>query len=129
MGFDVFQTIGVNRGVLLDPTPALPASGVPVRNQTETHCIIYFTGRTISDVSVAGTHLPAQGLPLVDSPNIPGGILQQATGLMPGVEVAIAAYAWFNTSTRTYWASFDLVFGAVALDTSIGLVIASGTHS
>ena len=69
------------------------------------------------------------GLPLIDSPAIPGGILAQATGMIPGVELPIAAYAWFNTSTRTYWASFDMMFGANALDTTIGVVIATGTPS
>lgn len=67
------------------------------------------------------------GLPLVDSPAIPGGILSQAQGTLVGVDLAIAVYAWFNTSTRTYWGSFDLMFGANALDTTVGLVIATGT--
>jgi hypothetical protein len=69
------------------------------------------------------------GLPLIDSPAIPGGILSQASGMIEGVELPIAVYAWFNTSTRTYWASYDLMFGANALDTTIGNVIASGTPS
>ena len=69
------------------------------------------------------------GLPLVDSPAIPGGILAQATGMIPGVDLPIAVYSWFNTSTRTYWASFDMMFGANVLDTTIGCVIASGTPS
>jgi hypothetical protein len=69
------------------------------------------------------------GLPLIDSPAIPGGILSQATGMLPGVELAIAAYAWFNTSTRVYWGSYDMMFGANALDTTVGNVIASGTPS
>jgi hypothetical protein len=66
------------------------------------------------------------GLPLVDAPGT-NGILSEARGLLAGVELPIAAYSWFNTATRTYWASFDMMFGANALDTSIGLVIATGT--
>jgi ATP-dependent Clp protease, protease subunit len=69
------------------------------------------------------------GLPLIDAPAIPGGILAQATGTIPGVDLPLAAYAWFNTATRTYWASFDTMFGANALDTSVGMVIATGTPS
>jgi len=69
------------------------------------------------------------GLPLVDTPNVPGNILGQASGIMPGIDLGIAPYTWFNMATRTYWGSFDLVFGAVALDTSIGMVIAIGTPS
>ena len=62
----------------------------------------------------------------MDSPGTMG-ILSEARGMIPGVELPIAAYAWFNTTTRTYWASLDMMFGANALDTSIGLVIATGT--
>lgn len=69
------------------------------------------------------------GLPLVDAPNIPGGILREQAGVMPGIDCPVAAYAWFNTSTRTYWASFDIMFGSTALDTTIGLPIAIGTPS
>jgi hypothetical protein len=69
------------------------------------------------------------GLPLVDSPSIPGGILGMAEGIMPGCELGIQVYNWFNTATRTYWGSFDLMFGAVPLDTSVGIVIASNTPS
>jgi len=69
------------------------------------------------------------GLPLIDSPAIPGNILAQATATMTGIDVPMAAYGWFNTSTRTYWASFDLVFGATVLDTTIGNIIASGVPS
>jgi hypothetical protein len=69
------------------------------------------------------------GLPLIDSPAIPGGIMKQADGMVPGVELPISAFAWFNTQTRTYWASFDTMFGSAPLDTSIGMVVATGTPS
>ena len=68
------------------------------------------------------------GLPLIDVAGT-NGILGQATGTLTGVDIPIAVYTWFNTSTRTYWASFDIMFGAVPLDTTAGLVIASGTPS
>jgi len=46
----------------VDPTPDLPASGFPVKNRTGTNCIVYLAGKDISDVVVAGAHLPARGV-------------------------------------------------------------------
>jgi hypothetical protein len=66
------------------------------------------------------------GLPLTDFSQTPG-ILSVSSGTLPGVNVPIAAYAWFDLGSRTYWASYDIMFGAAALDTTIGCVIASGT--
>jgi hypothetical protein len=45
-----------------DPTPPLPASGVPVQNKTGTNCMVYLAGKRIKDVIVAGTRLPVQGV-------------------------------------------------------------------
>ncbi len=42
------------------------------------------------------------GLP-VTPPNIPGGILSQTTMTVPGLEIPVAVYNWFNPSTRTMW--------------------------
>jgi hypothetical protein len=45
-----------------DPTPAVPASAVPVQNRTGTNCMVYLKGKDVRDVIVADTHLPAQGV-------------------------------------------------------------------
>jgi hypothetical protein len=70
MGVDVSQnkcpeTCIQSHGTIpfpFDPTPALPASGVLVPNHTGTNCMVYLAGKNISDVVVAGTHLPTQGI-------------------------------------------------------------------
>ena len=69
------------------------------------------------------------GLPLLDSPSIPGSIFSSTSGTIPGLDIDVQVNAWFNTATRTYWGSFDIMLGAVPLDTTIGLVIASGNPS
>jgi hypothetical protein len=123
----------INTPVFLQTTPVVPGAGW--KDVSGWDFVGLNTEWSAAGANISGFACDPQalgtlsGLPLVDVPNIPAGILQTATGIMPGVEVGIAAYSWFNTSTRTYWSSFDLVFGAVALDTSIGLVIASGTPS
>ncbi len=43
-----------------DPTPALPASEVPVLNHTGTNCMVYLAGKNIRDVIVAGRPLLSQ---------------------------------------------------------------------
>lgn len=67
------------------------------------------------------------GYPLLDSPAIPGGILAEARGVITDLNIPLSAYNWFNTSTRTYWGSFDTMFGANVLDSTVGLVLASST--
>jgi hypothetical protein len=64
------------------------------------------------------------GLPLTP-PNIPGGILQQTTMVVPGLEIPVAAYNWFNPSTRTMWCSYDIMLGVTAGDTSAGTIVKS----
>ena len=51
----------------------------------------------------------AIGLP-VETP-IPGNILERKDITLDNLDIQIAAYAWFNTSTRTLWASYDCVAG------------------
>lgn len=43
------------------PTPAAPASGVSVHNNTGTNCIVYLTGKNIKSVIVDGINLHVQG--------------------------------------------------------------------
>jgi hypothetical protein len=69
------------------------------------------------------------GLPLLDTPAIPGSIFSSTNGTIPSLDIDVQVNAWFNTATRTYWGSFDIMLGAVPFDTNIGMVIASGTPS
>ena len=63
------------------------------------------------------------GLPLIDQTAIPGGILSVSTGVIPGVELPIAAYMWFDLNARTYYMSYDIMFGANVLDnTALAIV-------
>lgn len=65
------------------------------------------------------------GLPLIDNAGIPGGILSVSTGTIPGANLPIAAYLWFDVNSRTYYASYDIMFGASKLDGTIGAIIKS----
>jgi hypothetical protein len=121
----------INTPTLFQPTPTESGNGWDrIIGWNEVHLN---TEWTMAGNNIIGFACDPQalgviaGLPLVDSPAIPGGILAQAQGMLVGCNLPIAVYAWFNTSTRTYWASFDMMFGANALDTTIGNVIASGT--
>lgn len=64
------------------------------------------------------------GLPL-EAPNIPGQTLQQGVALLPEVNVAIQVNSWFSLSTRTLWASYDMMLGAALLDGTAGVLIKS----
>ena len=123
----------INIPTLFQPTPVVPGAGW--KNLLGWDYVALHTEWSAAGNNILGFGCDPQalgviaGLPLIDSPAIPGGILAQATGMIPGIDLAIAAYAWFNTSTRTYWGSYDLMFGAAPLDTTIGCVIATGTPS
>lgn len=66
------------------------------------------------------------GLPLtptqVGSP-IPGASLSEGTITLPSLGITIAAYLWFSLSSRTLWASYDVMFGAKETDTTAGVFI------
>ncbi len=64
------------------------------------------------------------GLPLTP-PAIPGNTLQESTITVPQVNISIAAYSWFSLATRTYWMSYDLMFGSTLLDESAGVLLTS----
>ncbi len=66
------------------------------------------------------------GLPLTP-PNIPGGILQMTSAVVPGLDIAIAMFQWFNPASRTMFISWDIVAGFAAGDTTAGVIVASGT--
>src|SRR5437762_829593 len=65
------------------------------------------------------------GLPLTLPANIPAGILQEGSFTVPEVDISIATYLWFATSSRTYWMTYDLMFGSSLLDESAGVLLAS----
>lgn len=120
----------INTPVFLQALPVVPGAGW--KNVIGWDYVALHTEWSAAGANIRGFAGDKQavgviaGLPLLDMPNIPGGILSQATGVLPGVELSIAAYTWFNTSTRTYWGSFDLMFGASKLDGTAGMLIASG---
>jgi ATP-dependent Clp protease, protease subunit len=120
----------INNPAFLQATPVIPGAGwknVIGWDNVALHTEFSAAGANVRGFFGDETALGIiAGLPLVDSPAIPGGILAQATGMLPGVNLGIAVYAWFNTATRTYWASFDLMFGANVLDGTAGGLIASG---
>lgn len=64
------------------------------------------------------------GLPLTP-PTIPGNTLAQSTITIPDVDISIETYSWFSLSTRTFWMSYDLMFGSSLLDESAGVALCS----
>ncbi len=64
------------------------------------------------------------GLP-VTPPSIPGGIMSVNTFVVPGLQVTVAVYTWFNPKTRTMWTSYDIMAGFVAVDTTAGFLVTS----
>jgi hypothetical protein len=123
----------VNNPTLFQATPVVP--GVGWKNAVGFDYIALHTEWSAAGANIIGFACDPQalgvalGLPVIDAPGIPGGVFATARGMLPGVDVPIQVCTWFNTATRTYWGSFDIMFGATALDTSIGMVIASGTPS
>jgi hypothetical protein len=64
------------------------------------------------------------GLPL-NPPNVPGNTLEVGSFTVPFVDVSVAVFSWFSLSTRTFWMSYDLMFGTALLDESAGLLLTS----
>jgi hypothetical protein len=62
------------------------------------------------------------GLPLVP-PNVPGNTLAESTVTIPGVDITVAAYSWFDLPTRSMCSSYDLMFGSAKLDTTAGVLL------
>jgi ATP-dependent Clp protease, protease subunit len=120
----------INNPAFLQAVPVVPGAGW--KNVIGWDYIALHTEWSQAGANVRGFFGDEQaigmiaGLPLIDAPAIPGGILAQGTGMLPGVDLPLAVYAWFNPSTRTYWASLDMMFGANVLDNSAGGLLASG---
>ncbi len=49
--------------------------------------------------------------------------ITETTFALPGIGLTIAVYSWFSLSSRTLWASYDVMLGAAALDTTAGVFI------
>jgi ATP-dependent protease ClpP protease subunit len=64
------------------------------------------------------------GLPLTP-PTIPGNTLMESSITVPEVDITIATYQWFSLATRTFWMSYDLMFGSAKLDVTAGVLITS----
>jgi len=67
------------------------------------------------------------GLPLTPVSGAGGGIFNVNTITIPGVNVSVAIYTWWDVNTRTMWTSYDLVAGFGLGDGTAGKLIASGT--
>ena len=121
----------INQPTLFQATPVVP--GAAWRNVLGLDYLALHTEWSAAGQSIYGFACDPQalgvvtGLPLIDVPGIPGGVFSQATGTITGIDLPLAVCAWFNVTSRTYYASYDLMFGSTPLDTSIGLVLAGGT--
>jgi ATP-dependent protease ClpP protease subunit len=65
------------------------------------------------------------GLPLNPVEGIPGNVIQTGQALLAGPDIAIATYLWMDANARTMRASYDLMLGAAAVDTSAGAIVKS----
>jgi hypothetical protein len=63
------------------------------------------------------------GLP-VGSSNTASG-LSQSVITLPGLNMSIALFEWFSNKTRSYWASYEMMFGAAVGDTTAGICVKS----
>jgi len=68
------------------------------------------------------------GLPITP-PNIPGGTLTETVITLPGPDISISMFTWFQLSARKFWNSFELMGGFAGGDASAGAVIFNGKGS
>lgn len=68
--------------------------------------------------------LVVAGIPL-SPPSVPGNTLQEGRLTVPEVGLTIGAYTWFSLQYRTLRTSFDLMFGASAMDKTAGTMLMS----
>ena len=66
------------------------------------------------------------GLPLTPAGGF-GGVFNVNTITIPGINVSVAIYTWWDVNTRTMWTSYDLTAGFGLGDGTAGKLIASGT--
>jgi len=65
------------------------------------------------------------GLPLTPVSGAGGGIFNVNTVTIPGVNVSVAIYTWWDVNTRTMWTSYDLVAGFGLGDATAGYLVTS----
>lgn len=65
------------------------------------------------------------GLPIFP-PASSSGAVDIKTATVPGLGAKYAIFSWYNPSTRTLWASFDIVGAFKEVDTSCGVLVTSG---
>ncbi len=65
------------------------------------------------------------GLPIAPPEGIPGNIVQMGVVNLPDVNISIATYAWYNSGTRTFQFTFDVILGASLVDELQGVLIKS----
>ena len=61
------------------------------------------------------------GLPM----RSPSPTLETKTITLAGLELSVALNTWFSLATRSFWASYDVMLGAAALDKSAGFLLKS----
>src|SRR5205823_2084552 len=78
-------------------------------------------GVALNPQAVAGV----MGLP-VAPPDVAGsGVFNMTSFVVPGPNISVALYRWFNPASRIMWMSYDLMAGFVAGDTSSAVLITS----
>ena len=65
------------------------------------------------------------GLPLNPLEGIPGNVVQTGVAQLAGPDIAIATYLWMDANARTMRATYDIMLGATAVDTSAGILVKS----
>jgi hypothetical protein len=63
------------------------------------------------------------GLPLDPPEN--GGVIQTASAILPGPNVAIQTNLWLDPNARTWRATYDIMLGAALVDNTAGVIIKS----
>ncbi len=66
------------------------------------------------------------GLPL-NPVNFPGGIFNVETVQIPGLNISVALYTWWDVNARTMWTSYDVMAGFSLGDGTAGYLVASNT--
>jgi len=122
-----------NIPTFLQTVPAFPGAGW--RNINNWDFIGLNTEWSQSGANIRGFACDPQaigiitGVPLNPPQGIPGNTLMTTYITLPGLNITIAVNVWFSLSSRQLYASMDVILGAAALDTTAGIVIASGTPS
>lgn len=81
---------------------------------------------TVGFVASPNAIAMASGMPA----DIPGGeFLVNAQVTLPGIDLVVAIYMWYARATRSFWASYDVMFGAAVGDAAQGRILVSAAGS